>query len=119
WGQIDLLDARRRHGGSLPRTAPTSSEIGLRFEPGDWSASVSFKHVSSARKLADNESQTDGYDWLSLHLERRWQKAGHELQVWLKGENLQDSLAYNHLSPLKTSAPLPGRQVSLGVNWVF
>ena len=36
-----------------------------------------------------------------------------------KGENLTDEMAYNNLSFLKETAPLPGRQISVGVDLKF
>ncbi|MGF1645063.1 MAG: TonB-dependent receptor [Thiotrichales bacterium] len=119
WGQVDVVDARKRAGGALPRTSPLNSEIGVRYEPSSWSINASFKRVNAATKLAERESSTPGYDWLSLSLERTWEKAAYEVQWWLKGENLQDSLAFNHLSFLKATAPLPGRQITTGLELKF
>ncbi|MEB8434309.1 TonB-dependent receptor [Cocleimonas sp. KMM 6892] len=119
WGQADVLDASKTNGETLPRTAPASMEVGVRYEPADWSASLSLKHVFNADKLAPNEEETSGYNSLNIQIKKDWNVANQEVEVWLKGTNLTDEYAENHLSVLKTTAPLPGRQISAGINWRF
>jgi outer membrane receptor protein involved in Fe transport len=119
WGQLDLLRATDRDGENLPRTAPASAEIGVQFEQVNWLAKLTFKHVAKARNPAPQEEATPGYNWLSIYLQSRWRIADQELKLWLKGENLLDASAQNHLSVLKETAPLPGRQVTAGIDWRF
>ena len=119
WGQIDLLRATDSDGEDLPRTAPASAEIGVQFEQQAWLAKLSFKRVAKARNLAPQEEETAGYNWLSLYLQHDWQIADQELKLWFKGENLLDEFAQNHLSVLKDTAPLPGRQITAGIDWRF
>lgn len=119
WLQGDVLDAKESNGERLPRTAPANTETGLQFEAQSWLARMSWKHVFNSRLLAPNESATEGYDWLSFFVQKQWQLGDNELDLWLKGENLLDSFAQNHLSVLKETAPLPGRQVSMGIGWSF
>ena len=119
WGQIDLLRATDSDGEDLPRTAPASAEIGVQLEQQAWLAKLSFKRVAKARNLAPQEEATPGYNWLSLYLQHNWEIADQELKLWLKGENLLDEFAQNHLSVLKDTAPLPGRQITAGIDWHF
>jgi iron complex outermembrane receptor protein len=119
WGQLDLLRATQRDGEKLPRTAPASAEVGVQFEQEHWLARLAFKHVAKARNLAPQEEATPGYNWLSIYLQKTWHTADQELELWLKGENLLDVYAQNHLSVLKETAPLPGRQVTAGMAWRF
>lgn len=119
WAQADLLDASRANGEHLPRTAPATAELGIRYEPNHWYASLSLKHVFQADKLAPKESATASYNWLSMYLQRDWHAADQTFDLWVKAENLLDELAQNHLSVLKDTAPLPGRQVSAGISWRF
>jgi iron complex outermembrane receptor protein len=39
--------------------------------------------------------------------------------IFVKGNNLTDELAYNHASVLKQFAPLPGRSVEIGLKFDF
>jgi iron complex outermembrane receptor protein len=119
WGQIDLLRATDRDGEKLPRTAPASAEIGVQFEQVNWLTKLTFKHVAKARNLAPQEDATPGYNWLSIYLQNTWRIADQELKLWLKGENILDASAQNHLSVLKETAPLPGRQITAGIDWRF
>lgn len=119
WGQIDLLRATDRDGENLPRTAPASAEIGVQFEQQKWLARLTFKRVAKARNLAPQEEATPGYNWLSAYLGNSWTISDQELKLWLKGENLLDESAQNHLSVLKDTAPLPGRQITAGIDWRF
>ena len=40
-------------------------------------------------------------------------------ELFVKGYNLTDELAYNHSSVLKQFAPLPGRSVEIGLKFDF
>ena len=80
---------------------------------------MSLKHVFKADKLAPQEEATFGYNSLNIHLKRDLKVANQAIELWLKGDNLTDEYAENHLSVLKETAPLPGRQISVGVNWRF
>ena len=119
WVQADALSAKRSNGENLPRTAPANASLGLAYDTPQWLASMTFKRVFTAGNLAPNESATQGYNWLSAYAQRRWVVDEQELELWLKGENLLDAPARNHLSVLKDNAPLPGRQIIAGLNWRF
>jgi len=62
---------------------------------------------------------TPAYGWLSAYIEYAYESRYLEEIVFLKGENLTNTQAYNHLSFLKDTAPLPGRQISGGVELHF
>lgn len=119
WVQADALNAERSNGENLPRTAPANIETGLNIEAASWLLTVSWKHVFEALQLAPNETTTEAYDWVSLFAQKQWNWDGRTLELWLKGENLLDEFAQNHLSVLKESAPLPGRQISVGFGVEF
>lgn len=119
WFQADVLDARQANGDDLPRTAPANTELGLSYESQDWFASLSWRHVFDARVVAPNETDTDGYDWVSLFVSKSWSLGEQNLALELKAENLLDAFAQNHISVIKDTAPLPGRQVFAGLRWSF
>ncbi len=119
WAQADILHAEQSGGQHLPRTAPANAELGVRYQSTLWTASLRLKRVFKAQHLAPNERPTAGYNWLAVYLERSWRWDDQRVDLWLKGENLLDVYAQNHLSVLKDTAPLPGRQLSAGVKWRF
>ena len=117
--QLDVLYAKLVDGKSLPRTAPMSWLVGLSYEPKTWTAKLNLKHVFETSELATHETKTAGYNWLALYADWKPKTQQGQLKLWLKGENLLDEYAQNHLSFLKDTAPLMGRQLSLGVSWQY
>ncbi|HBQ45251.1 MAG TPA: hypothetical protein DD716_06360 [Thiomicrospira sp.] len=117
--QLDMLSAKLANGNNLPRTAPMSYLIGLKYEPANWAVKLSLKHVFEANQLAENEASTAGYNWLSLYADWKHKQSYGEWKLWLKGENLLNEYAQNHLSFLKESAPLKGREIQAGVALSF
>lgn len=117
--QFDVLYAQKIDGGNLPRTAPMTWLVGLGYEPQSWSAKLNFKHVFEATELAKNEEATNGYHLLSLYADWKPKTAQGQWKVWVKGDNLMDNYAQNHLSFLKDTAPLMGRNLAAGVSWQY
>ena len=117
--QLEVLSATRTNGDNLPRTAPYNWLIGLNYEPESWSAKLSVKQVFEASAVAENETKTPGYTWVSAYADWKPKSDYGHWRLWIKGENLLDSYAQNHLSFLKDTAPLVGRQLSAGVRVDF
>ena len=119
WAQVDALSATTAGGEHLPRTAPTNGALGVVYDTPRWLASATVKRVLRSDNLAPNEDETEGYTWLSARLQRNWTLQDQAWQLWIMGENLLDADARNHLSVLKDTAPLPGRQVIAGIKWAY
>jgi len=117
--QLEWQQAKRTNGDNLPRTAPMSWQVGLEYAPENWSAKLSAKHVFEADALTENETATPAYTWVSLYADWQPEVGYGDWRVWLKGENLLDEYAQNHLSFLKDTAPLIGRQFSAGLKVSF
>jgi len=117
--QFDVLSAKLANGDNLPRSAPASYLTSLEYGQNNWSLQLHLKHVFEATQLAENEQKTAGYNWLALYADWDAKWAGHSWKLWLKGDNLLDVYAQNHLSLLKETAPLKGREMSLGVSLKF
>ena len=117
--QMDVLYANLMAGGNLPRTAPMTWLSSLSYEPNAWSAKFSWKHVFKATELATHETETPGYDWLAVYLDWKPKTEQGQWTLWLKGDNLLNADARNHLSFLKETAPLMGQQFSVGVSWQY
>ena len=106
-------------GGNLPRIPTYSAKLELEDKYNDFTVNLSYKYVDKSRFLAENETETPAYSWLSASVSYHAKNRYFEGSVYLKGENLTNQIAYNHLSFLKTTAPLSGRQISLGVEMKF
>ena len=111
---IEGLQGRLIDSGYIPRMPPLSVVFGLNYELGKFKSDLRYKIVDRARWLGESESATDGYDWLSVSIVYDFLWGDVKNSFWIKGENLTDSYARNHLSFLKSSAPLMGRLIRIG-----
>ena len=116
---FEMLRGVLDNGENLPRMAPFSATIAQHYSYKTLEAKISYKQTQESSFLAPNESFTPSYGWLALKInyEKKWR-----MQVWnfyLNGQNLTDERAYNHLSFLKSTAPLRGRNITAGITWKF
>ena len=78
-----------------------------------------FRYAKQDR-IAENETPTNGYTLVDASVSYEWSLSdASTLQAFLKGNNLTDTEARRHTSPLKEYAPLPGRSALLGVTLKF
>jgi iron complex outermembrane receptor protein len=106
-------------GEPLPRITPTRYSLGVRYRgPMLW-ALVEGRRTEDQTRTAPLETPTEGYTWLNAALGWRLLAAGLVHDFILRGTNLTDELARNHVSPLKDIVPLPGRDVSLSYRLTF
>lgn len=106
-------------GGNLPRIPTYSLKFAIEDSYKDFTANISYKYVDKSRFEAENETETPAYSWLSASVSYSVKNSYFDGSIYLKGENLTNEIAYNHLSFLKTTAPLSGRQISLGLELKF
>ena len=106
-------------GGNLPRIPPLRTTLSVEHAYDHYKGNITYRYVDQSRFEAENETHTPGYSWLSLLLSYGQKTRYLEYLVYLKGENLTNAMAYNHLSFLKETAPLPGRQISAGLELKF
>jgi iron complex outermembrane receptor protein len=102
-------------GGNIPRIAPINATFEIGHEYEKYSGNVKYKYVDQSRFEADNETETDRYGWLSARIDYKDFYENTFYKFYLKGENLTDEVAKNHLSFLKETALLSGRQISFGI----
>ena len=106
--------------GNLPRIP--AGRLGGRLD-GDWgplSADVEYYRVFDQGKIADFETRTPGYDMvnatIAYHLDVG---ARAKAELFVRGTNLTNALAFNHASFIKTASPLRGRNLVFGVRTSF
>lgn len=116
---LEAIRGELDDGSYIPRMPPFSATLSLGHRYGGYSAKVSYKQVDKSRFEAANETHTPSYGWLSAFVEYAYKNSFMETTLFLKGENLTNVQAYNHLSFLKETAPLAGRQISGGVSVKF
>lgn len=106
-------------GGNLPRIPTYSATLAFEHNYKKYKANLSYKYVDKSRFEAKNETGTPAYRWVSALISYEDKTKFFEYSIYLKGENLTNEVAYNHLSFLKTTAPLAGRQISTGLDMKF
>ncbi|HEY8617011.1 TonB-dependent receptor [Phenylobacterium sp.] len=104
--------------GAPARIPPWSAAARGVFEGGWWTGLLEVRRVAKQERVADFELPTDGYTLLNAQLTLRPLK-DDGFKVFLDARNLTDEQAREHASFLKDIAPLPGRNVRLGVAYRF
>ncbi|CAA6803691.1 MAG: Unknown protein [uncultured Sulfurovum sp.] len=117
--QLNMLKGELNGGGNIPRMAPYNATASIEHQYKNLTNKLGYKWVDESRNTAVNESKTEGYQFLnaSMNYEQKFGKS--KLNYWIKGENLTDDIAKNHISFLKETAPLPGRAVIAGIEYQY
>jgi iron complex outermembrane recepter protein len=117
----DYVRARFTGGGdNLPRIP--AGRLGTRADlrSGPLFGEVEYYRVLEQRQIADFETATPGYNMLNATLAYRvpLNRLGNG-EIFLRGTNLLNELAFNHLSFVKEAAPLRGRNLVVGLRSTF
>ena len=115
----DKVEAELSDGTPLPRIAPQRFSFGLHYHQPKWHAYVEAREVDDQDRLAPLETVTEGYTMVNAGFSYRFLHGMNVYDVVVRGRNLTDEDARNHVSFLKDSVPLPGRDVSLSLRWSF
>ena len=109
----------------LPRIPPNRIGLGFDFIKGKFEANAKLRYAFSQKKVqaetdfAIPELITDNYFELDLHSQYTFSLKGTELITYAHIENLLDDEQRMHSSFIKDVAPLPGRNLSIGMRWNF
>ncbi|MDH4468913.1 MAG: TonB-dependent receptor [Bacteriovoracaceae bacterium] len=104
---------------NLPRISPARIGTGLEFSKDRWSTDVEVQYVFQQTKLAANETKTDDYFLTNVGGQYSIQHTNSKFDVFLRLRNVFDIDARNHVSILKDVAPLPGRNLIVGIQWLL
>jgi iron complex outermembrane receptor protein len=115
----DGVDAKLDDGGRLPRIAPGRIGADLNWSLAGWRARIGAVRVAEQDEVAAGESATDGYTLLDAGLAYHWDVGAAGWEAFLEGRNLTDQEARAHTSFLKDFAPLPGRNLAVGLRVSF
>ncbi|HEY6111452.1 MAG TPA: TonB-dependent receptor [Chthoniobacterales bacterium] len=106
-------------GEPLPRITPLRYSASLNYEDEHWTASIEGQRVNRQNRTAEFETSTPGYTFLNVSLGYKFQWGRTYDFVYVRGNNLTDEEARDHLSFLKEVLPLPGRGVVVGLRTTF
>lgn len=116
----DLVRGKDRDADTdLPRMTPQRGRVGVTWSIGSWRLGTEAQRVSAQRRVAAFESGTDGYTLVNAHLSYRFVVGRGTFDAFVRGSNLTDEEARVHTSFLKNVAPLPGRNVTVGMRLSF
>ena len=115
----DQVRARLDGGDDLPRIPQSRFGSELRWHTGAWQATVGAVHYFEQDRTAELESSTGSFTLWDASLTYALDAGDSSIEMYLKGENLGDEEARLHTSLLKDLAPLPGRNVTVGMRVYF
>ncbi len=118
WVRADDLTA----GDPLPRTPPLRIGGRLEYEEGPWHLGVELRRAAAMNRTQQTfETTTAGYTQLNADFRwtHRWGDGDRATSFFIKGSNLTDEEIRNHVSVIKDVAPLPGRNVTVGLTVNF
>jgi iron complex outermembrane receptor protein len=119
----DYIRAKLSHSddenSNLPRIPSMRFGAELHWEQDNWHAEFGATYYSKQDKIAEFETQTDGYTIVSAAFNYYLSLDNTDLTFYLKGNNLTNELARVHTSFLKDDAPLPARSFVLGAKISF
>lgn len=122
--QLDLrlagdLTRASAAGQPLPRIPAARITGGLAWTDRRWALGAECQVVRDQRRVAANETPSDGYTLVSASVTRRFELEHLTWEAFVRGTNLLDEEARPHPSFVKDLAPLGGRGVVAGVRVSF
>ena len=120
--KFDYVRADDRSTGlPLPRIAPRRFGAGVDYRRGALGARVDALWVSAQNRVSANELPTDSYTLLNAALTYRMKLPTPQgsVEFFLRGVNLLNEHARNHVSYLKDIAPLGKRSGQVGLRAQF
>lgn len=118
WG--DHVHAELSSGEYLPRTPPQRFASELQFDNNQWSAEIGVVKYFEQDHTAPSERATEGYTLLDARVAYQFPLSqGSSGSVFLALDNITDEEARVHTSFLKDQAPLPGRNMKVGLSYRF
>lgn len=106
-------------GEPLPRISPVRFGGGLSFEQGPMTARLDAMRVRGQDRVSAGELPTDGYTMVNASVGYRLTVPMAKLDLFLRGVNLLNQDARNHVSFIKDLAPYGRRGLVAGLRGTF
>ena len=117
----DYVDADLQdENDNLPRVPP--GRLGVRYDhtAGPLSGDVEYYHTFAQGDFASYETRTAGYDMINATVSYRFDLGrAKAVELYVRGTNLLNELAFAHTSFVKDQSPLRGRSVAFGMRHSF
>lgn len=121
----DYTRAKFKHGqGNIPRIPSARVGAHLNYISAIWDSKISYTYQLKQNKITADEEETAGFGQLSVNINyypEQWagRGFGDDIAIYFKADNITNQLGFAHNSFIKGSAPLPGRNFSLGLRVQF
>lgn len=103
----------------LPRTPPWRVGTGVNLGYQNFSLFIDASHTGEQRKTAIGEDSTGSFTLLNVRAAYTLETEHAATELFVRVNNLTNDLARVHTSFLRDTAPLPGRAVDVGMNFLF
>ena len=117
----DHVHARMKDGNDrLPRIP--RGRLGARYERnwGPLAAELEFVRTFGQDRIASYETETAGYNLLNATVAYRFvMGARKSMELYARGTNLTNELAFAHTAFVKDQSPLRGRSIAFGLRHAF
>jgi iron complex outermembrane receptor protein len=104
---------------ALPRIPPFRVKTGIRYQRENTGAQIDIMHAFAQNRTVDFETDTSAYTFLNAQITHDLEIQSHSVELFVRGENLLNDEARNHVSFIKDLAPLPGRNIMGGLRFNF
>lgn len=106
-------------GGNLPRIP--AGRLGARGDVAlaGFTVNAEYFRVFEQDRLASYETRTPGYDMVNATISYKLDLGRQSAELYLRGTNLTNALAFNHASFIKDASPLRGRNLVFGLRTMF
>ncbi len=115
----DYIRAKLDNGGNLPRIPPMRLGGQLNYQGDNFNGELSVSHYFKQKDIGSLETNTDGYTMVDANVSYFLDGFGADTALFIKAANITDKEARVHSSFLKNVAPLPGRNISVGIRGSF
>ncbi len=115
----DKLNAELKNGGALPRIP--SDKLGVKYEFAyeGFKTNMTVTRYTKQDDITAYETSTAGYTIVDASMQYDFSHQGIDFVGYLNLDNLTDELGFVHSSFIKDQAPLPGRNIKLGIRAYF
>jgi iron complex outermembrane recepter protein len=112
----DTVRAKLGYGERLPRIPPRRAGLRAQYHDERLVAGIEAVRYAAQTRTAAFETPTEGYSLIGFDI--AWtlrNRSDRPIDLFIKGTNLLDEEARKHTSIVKDLAPLPGRNLAIGV----
>lgn len=116
----DFVRAKfKNDGGNLPRIP--AGRLGARGDVAlaGFTVNAEYFRVFEQDRIAAYETRSPGYDMVNATVSYKLDLGEQSAEIYLRGTNLTNALAFNHASFIKDASPLRGRNLVVGLRTVF